>query len=225
MCGRFALTDTDTAKLTGAFSLGETPDLSPRYNIAPTQLVATVIHDADQGFNRLRRMRWGLVPAWAKDTSFGSKLINARGETVHEKPSFRRAFKQRRCLVIADGFYEWHKQDGGKQPMFIHLPDRAPFGMAGLYEHWTDPASGDILTTCTIITTESNSTLRPLHHRMPVILPREQYPAWLDPRQTDTDALRALLRPYPGGDLSYYPVSKRVNYPANDDPTLVERAS
>lgn len=225
MCGRFALTDTDADKLTAAFALGETPDVTPRYNIAPTQPVATVVHDAAKGYNRLLLMRWGLVPSWSKDTKFASKLINARAETVHEKPSFRESFKLRRCLIIADGFYEWQKVNGDKQPMFIHVADRAPFGMAGLYDRWTDPETGEVLTTCTIITTAANATMQPLHHRMPVILPTDHYAAWLDPRQTDQGVLRALLQQYPADQMTYYPVSARVNTPANDDAALIERAS
>jgi putative SOS response-associated peptidase YedK len=224
MCGRFALTDADADKLTAVFSLGETPEVTPRYNIAPTQDVATVVYDTEREFNRLRIMRWGLVPHWSKDSSFGSKLINARGETVHEKPSFRDAFRRRRCLIVADGFYEWQQQASGpKQPMFIHVLDREPFGLAGLYEHWTDPATGEVLTTCTIITTAANTVMQPLHDRMPVILPRDLYAAWLDPVQTDVELLRALLRQYPGDQMAYYPVSRRVNTPANDDPSLIER--
>ncbi|MBN1564048.1 MAG: SOS response-associated peptidase, partial [Anaerolineae bacterium] len=152
------------------------------------------------------------------------KLINARGETVHEKASFRDAFKTQRCLIVADGFYEWQKQDdGAKQPMFIHLKSRAPFGMAGLYAHWTDPTSGEVLTTCTIITTAANTVMQPLHHRMPVILAPERYAAWLDPQNNEPEFLRMLMQPISGVHMAYYPVSRKVNTPANDDPSLIAR--
>jgi putative SOS response-associated peptidase YedK len=225
MCGRFALTQTDEEKLVETFSLGGAlPDLSPRYNIAPTQPVATVMYDAERGENRLVLMRWGLIPSWAKDPRIGSKMINARGETVHEKPSFRAALRKRRCLVIADGFYEWQAQpDGPKQPMFITLPDRQLFGIAGLYEFWTEPESGDTLTTCTIITTTPNELLAQVHTRMPVILPRASYVAWLNPDYTDPVQVMPLIQPYPAGQMAYYPVSRRVNHTANDDPALIER--
>lgn len=183
-----------------------------------------MVYDPAHEFNRLRVMRWGLVPHWSKDTSFASKLINARGETVHEKASFRDAFRRQRCLIIADGFYEWQAQaDGPKQPMFIHVTDHKPFGMAGLYDFWTDPETGEVLTTCTIITTAANTLMQALHQRMPVILPRDQYAAWLDPAQTEVETLRGLILQYPAEEMAYYPVSRRVNVPANDDPSLIER--
>jgi putative SOS response-associated peptidase YedK len=224
MCGRFALTNTDAETLTATFELGSAPDLAPRYNIAPTQNVATVVRDTT-GTNMLRLMRWGLIPSWAKDKAIGSRMINARGETVHEKPSFRAALRHRRCLVIADGFYEWQTQDGGaKQPMFITLANRDLFGMAGLYEHWTDQETGEAITSCTIITTNANPFMKQYHDRMPVILPREQYAFWLDPGVTDAEMARALLMPYPADLMDAYPVSRVVNSPANDDPSLIERA-
>jgi putative SOS response-associated peptidase YedK len=224
MCGRFALTDADADKLTAVFSLGETPEVAPRYNVAPTQDVAAVVYDPERAYNRLRMMRWGLVPHWAKDTSFASKLINARGETVHEKASFRDAFKRQRCLIIADGFYEWQKQDDGpKQPMFIHLKSREPFGMAGLYSNWTDPQTGDVLTTCTIITTAANTFMQLLHQRMPLILSPDRYAAWLDPQNNEPEFLRMLMQPISGSKMAYYPVSRRVNKPDNDDPSVIER--
>jgi putative SOS response-associated peptidase YedK len=224
MCGRFALTDTSEKLLAESFDLNHVPDLSPRYNIAPTQPVATIVQEADSGQRQLLVMHWGLIPRWAKDRKMASRMINARGETAHEKPSFRAAFRYRRCLVIADGFFEWQAQDSGpKQPLFIHLADHRPFGMAGLYEHWTDPDTGELLTTCTIITTAANAFMTPIHQRMPVILPREHYAGWLDPRQTDAAAVRPLLGQYPAGQMAAFPVSRRVNSPANDDPGVIER--
>ncbi len=225
MCGRFTLTELEPDMLVEIFNLsGDVPPLAPRYNIAPTQPVATVIRDS--GANRLAIMRWGLIPSWAKDPAIGSRMINARGETVHEKPSFRAAFKRRRCLVLADGFYEWQKQDSGpKQPVFITLNDRQPFGFAGLWEQWTDGATGDEVVTCTIITTTPNDLLRPIHNRMPVILPRAHYAPWLATDERDAEALLPLLRPYPAEEMTAWPVSTRVNSPANDDPSLIEAAS
>ena len=225
MCGRFALTDVSAETLTSAFGVDEVPDLAPRYNIAPTQPVATVIQDAESGRRRLAIMRWGLIPSWSKDLTIGSRLINARGETVHEKPSFRVALRKRRCLVVADGFYEWQAQPSGpKQPLFIGLTDGAPFGMAGLYEYWTEPESGETLTTCAIITTAANEFMAPIHNRMPVILPRDAYDPWLDPTLTDPVAALSMLNPYPPDLMTAYPVSRRVNSPANDDPSVIERA-
>ena len=219
------MTEIDPTVLTAAFDLDGVPDLSPRYNIAPTQPVATVVRDAESGRNRLAIMRWGLIPSWAKDPTIGSKLINARGESVAEKPSFRAALRARRCLIVADGFYEWQAQDDGpKQPLFITLQDRQPFGLAGLWERWTEPESGETVTTCTIITTAPNALMATIHNRMPVILPREAYAAWLDPAQTDSQRVVPLLKPYPADLMTAWPVSRKVNSPANDDASLIERA-
>jgi len=227
MCGRFALTQTDEQLLTETFSLsGPVPTLVPRYNIAPTQSVATVVRDGESGENHLVLMRWGLIPSWSKDPSVASKMINARGESVHEKPSFRTALRKRRCLIIADGFYEWQTlPDGPKQPMFVTLQDRRPFGLAGLYEFWTEPESDETVTTCTIVTTAANELMTQFHHRMPVILPRESYADWLNPTYADPVQIMPMIRPYPAEEMVYYPVSRRVNTVSNDDPSLVERAS
>ena len=213
----------DPAVLVAEFALGgPLPPLAPRYNIAPTQPVATVIRAPDAEHNRLLLMRWGLVPRWAKDRRIGARLINARAETVHQKPSFREALRRRRCLVVADGFYEWQKSaSGARQPYFITLKERRPFGFAGLWERWRDPAGGEELTTCTLITTAANALVASIHERMPVILPREAYAAWLNPTLTDLRAVRALLRSLPAEQLCAWPVSRRVNSPANDDPALL----
>lgn len=225
MCGRFTLTEPDVGVLLETFSLTHPPEpLPPRYNIAPTQPVATVVREND-GSTVLRMMRWGLIPGWAKDPTIGARMINARSETLAEKPAFRNAFKRRRCLIVADGFYEWQKRAGGKLPMFITLKDRQPFGFAGLYEIWTEPESGASLTTCTIITGPANELVAPIHDRMPIILPPEAYDLWLDPLETNTSRLAELLRPYPADAMMAYPVSPRVNAPTNDDPGLIERAS
>lgn len=226
MCGRYTLTETNPDVLAEVFDLPEVPDLAPRYNVAPTQPVATIVRDADSARNRLAIMSWGLIPSWAKDRSWQSKLINARGETVHEKPSFRSAFKRRRCLVVADGFYEWQAQPSGpKQPLYITLTDHAVFGLAGLYEFWTDPATGDEVVSCTIITTAANDLLAPVHDRMPVILPRERYADWLDPALDDPLAARSMLGSYPAAQMNLYPVSRDVNRVSNDGPELIARVS
>jgi len=226
MCGRFTLTEPDVGVLLETFSLTHPPEpLPPRYNIAPTQAVATVVNEND-GSRVLRLMRWGLIPSWAKDPSIGSRMINARSETLAEKPSFRNALKRRRCLIVADGFYEWQKQpSGGKVPMFITLKDRQPFGFAGLYETWTEPESGESLVSCTIVTGPANEFMESIHERMPIILPADAYDLWLDPQEMNTARLLEVLKPYPADQMRAYPVSTRVNTPANDDPSLIEMAS
>lgn len=226
MCGRYTLTVPDADTLVTTFSLDSTPpDLPPRYNISPTQPVATVVQDMQSEQRELVIMRWGLIPSWSKDPSIGSKMINARSETAAEKPSFRTAFSKRRCLVVADGFYEWQTQGSGpKQPMYISLHDHQPFGFAGLYEYWTEPESGEVVTTCTILTGTPNELIAPIHTRMAIILPREAYDLWLDPSVTDPDKVSHLLKPYPADQMIAYPVSRRVNTPSNDDAELIQRA-
>ncbi|WP_119068060.1 SOS response-associated peptidase [Aggregatilinea lenta] len=225
MCGRFTLTIPDPETLAQAFMLpGMPPDLPPRFNIAPTQPVLAVVRDGDSGDNELKVMRWGLIPSWSKDATIASRLINARSETLAEKPTFRTAFARRRCLIVADGFYEWQKQASGpKVPMYITLADHDVFGFAGLWEHWTEPDSGEAITTCTIITGPPNELIAPIHNRMPVILPREAHDTWLDPDNNDTSALQSLLRPYPADAMTAYPVSRRVNTATHDSPDLIER--
>lgn len=216
MCGRFALLTPGHDLLT-QFDVTETPvDVSmigPRYNIAPTQPVVVVRQSSDQ--RELTFLQWGLIPSWAKDHKIGSRLINARSETVAEKPSFRAAFKRRRCLILADGFYEWQKINGKKQPTFIHMADRNPFALAGLWETWQSP-DGGILETCTILTTSPNELMEPIHNRMPVILEPEDYNTWLIPGDQPNTALH-LLRPFPSEKMATYPVSTWVNSPAHDD--------
>ena len=227
MCGRFTTTNADPEQIKETFDLKETPsseDLTPRYNVAPSQDIAVVAHDENND-NKLGFMRWGLIPSWAKDPKIGHKMINARGETVHEKPSFRAAFKKRRCLIVADGFYEWRKNpDGSKTPMYIRLASGEPFGFAGLWERWENPHSGTLVTTTTIITTSANDLVRDIHERMPVIIPRDMFTTWLSREMQDTDELRHLLIPYPADVMTAYPVSKKVNSPNNDSPDLIERA-
>lgn len=202
------------------FGYAAEPDFPPRYNIAPSQPVPVVIRESGQ--RRFLLVRWGLVPSWAKEMP-QSLLINARAETIAEKPSFRGAFRHRRALMPADGFYEWKAAGKGpKQPWFIRRKDGAPFAMAALWEHWMDP-HGSELDTCAVVTTEANATLAPIHHRMPVILDEKDWDLWLDPAATERE-LRALLRPAPDDMLEAIPVSTRINRAANDDPSLIERA-
>lgn len=194
------------------FQLSLGVDWSPRFNIAPTQSVLAVIVDK-AGQRVARPMSWGLIPSWAKDPSIASSLINARSETVAEKPSFRTAFKKRRCLVIADGYYEWQKSGKPKQPFHIHLPNNQPFAMAGLWEIWGEGS----LETCTLITTSANPTTQPIHDRMPVILDDVDYSVWLDPANSDRDQLQNLLRPYEGTELIADPITTYVNNVRHDD--------
>ncbi len=175
-------------------------------------------------------LRWGLVPHWARDAAIGNRMINARAETVAEKPAFRAAFRQRRCLIAADGIYEWRKApDGAKQPYFIRRADDAPFAFAGLWERWRTPGDGthggEPLETCAIITTEANQTLAPIHHRMPVILAADDHDAWLDPEPPSAAALTALLRPAPADAVIAQPVGRHVNNARNDDPACIAPAA
>ena len=217
MCGRFSLTQS-VATLSDAFDLDELPEWQPRYNIAPTQTVLAIAALPDKA-PQARLFRWGLVPSWATDLTIGAKLINARAETVAEKPSFRSAFKQRRCLVLADGFYEWQRTDRKtKQPYYFQLADRQPFAFAGLWERW----HGDdhVVETCTILTTQANAVLQPVHDRMPVIVAPEHYNRWLD-ATTVNEALQRLLHPYAADAMQSHPVSTVVNKPTNDSPECV----
>lgn len=217
MCGRYEL-HSSPAAIALAFGLAWPPDIRPRYNIAPTQSVPIVRINA-AGERELIQMRWGLVPRWAKDPSIGARMINARGETVADKPAFRTAFRRHRCLLPADGFYEWRARgDGPRQPLHIGMKDGSVFGLAGLYERWLSPA-GDPLDTCAIVTTEANALLRPLHERMPVIVPRAAYEQWLDPASEDPEA---LVVPFDGEAMAYRPVSRRVNNVKYDDPACIE---
>jgi putative SOS response-associated peptidase YedK len=219
MCGRYTLS-TPAGRLAEEFQLDSTVEIPPSYNVAPTQQVAAVLED--EGGRRLEMLRWGLVPSWADDPDIGARMINARSETAPEKPSFRRAFRGRRCLIAADGFYEWKREDGGKQPYYFRMQDGRPFAFAGLWESW-DKGGGELLT-CTILTTRPNSVLQGIHDRMPVILPHDAYNAWLDP-DADREELGEFMIPYPGDDLETYPVSRFVNSPRNNDERCIEPAA
>lgn len=218
MCGRFTLASPVQA-LAAQFNLPEVPALEPRYNIAPTQAVAAVRAAGEATLRELALLHWGLIPFWAKDPEVGARLINARSETVAEKPAFREAFRRRRCLVLADGFYEWQKQDGGKQPFYVRMNDGRPFAFAGLWEHWNGPEG--VIESCTLLTTQPNDVMRPLHNRMPVILELKDYDLWLDPGIRQTDLLLPLLCPYSPAEMVAFPVSRRVNSPDNDDPQCI----
>lgn len=219
MCGRFTLT-VDPAELQDAFTEFTFPSqFAPRFNIAPTQPILAVPNDAK---NTADFFIWGLIPSWAKDPTIGQRLINARAETLAEKPSFRGGFKYKRCLILADGFYEWQAQPGAKTkiPHFIFIKDRQPFAFAGLWDEWQAP-DGGVVRTATIITTEPNELMSKLHNRMPVILDPSDYAEWLDPAARTPDSLQALLKPFPAERMSAHPVSTLVNTPANDRPELV----
>ncbi len=229
------------------FQLDTVPDVlpdrlsQPRYNIAPTQPVTAILCPKDVQHQELVGLRWGLIPSWAKDAAIGNQTINARAETVAEKPAFRSAFKSRRCLIVADGYYEWQKLGKQKQPYFIHRRDERPFAFAGLYERWSGGAgvpltatssnsplsSSSTLTpspweTCTIITTSANAFTQPIHYRMPVILHSADFLHWLDPQENHRERLESLLRPFEGDDFVATPVSTHVNNPRHEDPECLQ---
>ena len=218
MCGRYTLR-TVTEEIAAAFSVAEMLVVEARYNIAPTQEVLG-IRQTPEG-REASFLKWGLIPAWAKDAGIGARLINARSETVAEKPAFREAFKRRRCLIPADGFYEWARTNGKKQPFYFRLREERPFGFAGLWEKWRSPA-GEVVESCTILTTEANELLRPVHDRMPVILPPEDYQLWLNEDERQRELLKELLRPFPAKEMMAYPVSAQVNRPSSQGRALIE---
>lgn len=217
MCGRFTLAASGE-QLALHFNLDEAPVMEARYNIAPTQPV--VIIRQDEGRRIAELARWGLIPSWSKDASAGARMINARAETVAEKPAFRAALRQRRCLIPADGFYEWQTCAGGKQPYYALLATGELFAMAGLWERWQAP-DGVWIQSCTIMTTTANALIQPLHERMPVILAPEHYGPWLDPGLRDPGPLQALLAPYPAERMRVYPVGKAVNSVRNEGAGLI----
>jgi putative SOS response-associated peptidase YedK len=216
MCGRYS--QSQSAEIIAkAFQVDSVPALKPRYNIAPTQSVPTVLQTSASTNRQFKMLHWGLIPSWAKDPKMGAGLINARAETVNEKPAFRSAFRQRRCLVLADGFYEWQQQEDKKQkqPFYFRLSDGQPFAFAGLWEHWKG-ADGEEIESCTLLTTEPNELMQPIHNRMPVILDPKDYDLWLDSEVKKPELLQPLLRPYQTEEMTTYPVSKVVNKPSND---------
>jgi putative SOS response-associated peptidase YedK len=221
MCGRF----TNSAKkeeIQNEFEVSiSNKTLKPRYNIAPSQMIDVVLEEKENRI--LTQLKWGLVPSWAKDADIGNRMINARAETLAEKPSFRDAFQKRRCIIPVSGFYEWKKSTkGAKQPFYFYLNEKEVFGLAGLYENWLDKQTGELLETCTIITTEANEVLKPVHDRMPVILKSENYDLWLDEKVKEAEKLENLLSPYPAHEMSSHAVSKSVNIPDVDSAELIK---
>jgi len=219
MCGRFTLT-VNPAELKDTFSDYNFPaTFAPRFNIAPTQPVLAIPNDDKFTADFFI---WGLIPMWAKDPEIGNRLINARGETLAEKPSFRGSYRHKRCLILADGFYEW-KAFGGrktKTPYYIHMQDRKPFAIAGLWDHWESP-DGSSIKSCTIITTTPNELMGAIHDRMPVILHSRDYAKWLDPSPQTSENLQPLIKPYPADAMTAYPVSTLVNKATSDVPEMV----
>jgi putative SOS response-associated peptidase YedK len=217
MCGRFTL-HTPPAVLEEHFGVEAVPDLPARYNIAPSQEIFAV-RDVDRR-RVMSLLRWGLLPAWAKEPKTGYRMINARAETVADKPSFRSAFRQRRCLIPADGFYEWGQTCDGRQPYHIRMKDRGVFAFAGIWERWQ--GNGEVIESCSIIVTGANGTIRPVHDRMPVIVAPRDYGTWLDAELRDPERLKRLLRAWPADQMEAYPVSTHVNRPANNDVRCIE---
>jgi len=218
MCGRFTLR-TPIKVVAKAFEATDAPEVEPHYNIAPTQDILTVRQGADG--REMRLLKWGLVPSWAKDMSIGARLINARSETVTEKPAFRKAFKSRRCLIPADGFYEWGTAGGRKQPFYIRMRDERLFGFAGLWDRWK-AEDGASFESCAIITTGANEVVGRVHDRMPVILHPESYDLWLSEDERQTELRKELLQPYPAEEMTIYPVSALVNSPQNRGAELIK---
>ncbi len=222
MCGRFVqyspLQTIQQILDVGTVSF----EVIPNYNVAPTQKIITVIKHNNE--NKLEKLHWGLVPFWAKDISIGSRMINARAETVSQKPSFRNAFRKRRCLVPADGFYEWKGEKGNKQPYYVSIPSGEPFSFAGLWETWTDKETGEesVYKSCTIITTAASESIREIHHRMPVILDPKFHEKWLNAGIQDPKELEIILKDGLIHDMKYYPVSKLVNSVKNNDPNCIK---
>jgi putative SOS response-associated peptidase YedK len=219
MCGRFTLNVTPDQLQLRFDAESLTFEIEPRFNIAPGQSIAAVI--ADRGERRIGQLRWGLVPFWAKDEKIGYKMINAKSETVQEKPAFKSSFLRKRCLIPADGFYEWQKTADGKQPMRIVMKNEEIFAMAGLYDTWTAP-DGSKLHTCTVLTTKPNELMSSIHDRMPVILRREDEAIWLDREKQDAELLQSLLVPYPQEEMRAYPVHAMVGNVKNDLPACIE---
>lgn len=221
MCGRYTLS-TPSDDIALLFDISELMPLPPRYNLAPTQEAAVVRVTEPGAPRRLDLLKWGLIPYWAKEAAIGNRMINARSESVAEKPAYRSSFKKKRCLIPADGFYEWKKEGKLKQPFLIRRKDTKPFAFAGLWSSWWDQERSQKVDTFTILTTDANDLMRPLHDRMPVVLDRENFDLWLDPKVEDASKLQPLLVPYSGDDFEAFPVSRLVNSPTNDLPNCIE---
>jgi putative SOS response-associated peptidase YedK len=223
MCGRFTL-QYSLDMLSEIFGTPLLQDIKPRYNIAPTQQVPVIRTSPGHNKRHLDMLKWGLIPSWAKDPSIGSKMINARSETVHEKPSFRTSLEHRRCIVPASGFYEWREEGGKKHPLYIRLKDNNLMLFAGLWDHWKNPEN-EVIESFTILTTTTNELIKPLHDRMPVILDVKDIDLWLDNQVADPERLKPLFTPYPSDLMEMYPVSDLVNSPRNDTPECIEPIS
>ena len=220
MCGRF-VRSSSTKAIAAEFNVGQASvEMVPSYNVAPTQKIVIINNKRTK---QLMQCRWGFLPSWASGPSMGSNMINARAETVASKPAFKDAFIKQRCLVVADGFYEWQKVNNKKTPVYIHLKSGRPFGFAGLYNPWTS-AKGETICTCCIITTSANELLQPIHDRMPVIIPGDMEDLWLDPDEQNRETLLELLRPYPSGEMEMHKVSPKINSPAYNFPDALEAA-
>lgn len=228
MCGRFTLASNPEALQQTFFNFDVPINLSPRYNISPTQDVAVIANtptdtEIHPETGQVAFFHWGLIPSWAKDPKIGNRMINARSETLAEKPSFRSAYKRRRCLILADGYYEWKQVPGDrrKQPVYIRLQSQKPFALAGLWEVWQTEGMDEPIRSCTIITCPPNDLLEKIHHRMPVILPQDAYAEWLSPDERPADVLQPLLVPYSDEEMEAYPVSTFVNRPINNSPECI----
>ena len=222
MCGRYAFFSPSEA-IAQLMDIEDAPEIEPRYNIAPSQYVP-VVRLSREGQRSLGMLHWGLIPYWAKDKSIGYKMINARSETLTQKPAFREAFKRRRCLIPADGFYEWRTLAGKKVPFFVTMKNGQPFAMAGLWERWRESEDAEPLDSCTIITTQPNELVSELHDRMPAIVPPEHFGPWLDREVRDTEALGELIETYRSDAMRVAAASTLVNNPANEGPELLEQS-
>jgi len=222
MCGRYSL-NSPAEVLIDHFQIEEDlgEELSPRYNVPPGT-DCPVVGQAPEGHRKLRMLRWGLLPSWAKDPRMAYKMINARAETVASKPAYRAALRKRRVLVPCDGFFEWRKEGGGKQPYFLHAADGKPLAMAGIWERWKDPGGEAEVFSFSVVTTEASPDIAEIHHRMPVLLAPDAWDLWVDRGVQDPEAVQGLLVPAPEGTLAFHPVSKRVGSVKNDDPELLE---
>ncbi len=219
MCGRFSRKATLQA-IIDEFEIEEVNDaVEPSYNVAPGQEIAVILKDESR---KLGLLKWGLIPSWSKDPAIGNRMINARAETLAEKPSFKHPLRRKRCLIVADGFFEWKKEGKQKIPMYIFLKDQKPFVFAGLWDTWTSP-DGKKISTCTIITTEPNEFMKKIHNRMPVILPKEHIDLWLDRSIENEQKVLPLLQPYPEKEMDAYEISRFVNSPKNNSPACVEK--
>jgi putative SOS response-associated peptidase YedK len=220
MCGRFTQkAERKTIEKEFAVKIDQDKLFRTSYNIAPTQIIGAI--RTIEGIREYANLKWGLIPSWSKDDSFAAKLINARAETLAEKASFRDAYKKRRCLIPATGFYEWKKTADGKQPHYFFMKEKEAFGFGGLWEEWLDKESGELVETCTIITTEANEILQPIHERMPVIIGQKDYKNWLDEKENNPDKLKDFLKPFSADKMSSHTVSKAVNTPTNNSPELI----